>query len=66
MVVELEDDERIALAADVCRHEVLGAVHLGREVTHVVEVARQAVQPLQEKRVKCRYRTGQKFDSKVA
>ena len=51
MVVELEYDEGVALAADVCRHEVLGAIDLGREVTHVVEVARQAVQPLQEKGV---------------
>ena len=49
MVVELEYDEGVALDADVCRHEVLGAIDLGREVTHVVEVARQAVQPLQEK-----------------
>ena len=47
MVVELEDDEGIALAADVCRHQVLGAVHLGSEVPHVVEVARQAAHPLQ-------------------
>ena len=46
LVVELEDDEGVALAADVGRHEVLGAVHLRRQVAHVAKVARQAVQPL--------------------
>ena len=50
LVVELEDDEGVALAADVGRHEVLGAVYLRREVTHVAKVARQAVQPLWEVR----------------
>ena len=41
-------ENNTALAADVGRHEVLGAVHLRRQVTHVAEVARQAVQPLRE------------------